>query len=554
MKFRKVVSVALIAAFLQLSVSCVSTRQRSPNELKGPKTYKVVRVLKKSGETIEFGKDRPAYLRGDEIRTSGEIRLAAEQVRQEKQGDTYILTTKSGHTYRSPWVQRSGMYLIIQAPPTEPIPLSDVSMVWTRQGNGVGTALVVLGGIVAATGIAALIVMLTKESCPFLYADDGTEFRLEGELYSGAVFKGLERRDFLKLHSLAATPEGYRLKIANEADETQYTDELTLIAVDHPKDIDVYAGSDGVIHTVRSPEAPLAAEDFEGKDFTASVSAADGRMWSSNPVGKDPEDPANWKSGLVLRFPKPPSAGQAKLVVRIGNTYWADFAFGKFFGLKVPAMQPWYQKVGADAGVRAKGERLMTEQGLGLKVQVQGRNGWRDAGFFYPTGPFGIQDDVLTVPLESTPDDVLTVRLQGGTFFWMIDYAAVDYSPDLPVDAQALSPAKALDDSGKDIRASLLRTDADYFVMPEPGNHAFVTFPAPPARPGMERSLLLRTSGYYTMHPRDQDAFDLEKLLAIRQNPDLFLKFSLQEMQRQILAATAPAGAPVKSAARRDRP
>lgn len=555
MKHRRPISIFLILAFLQLTMSCMSTKTRSPEQVSsGTKVYNVVRVLKKSGETVDFGKDNPAYLVGREIRSSREIRLAAKGLRIEKQGDVYIVTTKSGITYRTSEVKQTEDYYIIKGESTPPIPLSDVSMVWTRESNDLGTALVVVGVIAGVLGVVALIVALTKESCPFLYASDGTEFNLEGELYSGAIFKGIERRDYLKLHALKAGPDGYRLKIANEADETQYTDELTLLAVDHPREVDVYAGSDGLIHTIQSPVAALGAEDFEGTDFTRAVSAADGRMWSSNPAGKDPENPANWRSGLILRFPRPPAANKAKLVVRIGNTYWADYAFGHSLGLLGGMMPTWYQKTGQDPDIRAKADKFLSDQGVGLKVQVQGKEGWRDAGFFYPTGPFGIQDDIMVLPLDGTPDDSLTVRLQGGTFFWMIDYAAVDYYPDRSVDVQALAPYEAVDDGGRDIRPSLARTDGDYFVMPKPGNYAFVKYPAPPLKSGLERSFLLKSSGYYTIHPREDGPPNVLKLLAIQQNPDLFLKFALQDIQKQIAAAANPKGVPAKEAAREKRP
>jgi hypothetical protein len=555
MKQRRLISGFLVLAFLQLTISCVSEKTRSPQQVSsGTKVYKVVRVLKKSGETVDFDKDNPAYLAGSEIRSTREIGLPLHGVKIEKQGDVYIVTSESGKTYRTSEVKQTENYYIIKGESITPIPLSEVSLVWTRESNTLGTVLIVAGGIIVA-GVGLLIIALaTKKSCPFLYTSDGTELNLEGELYSGAIFKGIERRDYLKLHALKPGPDGYRLKIANEAEETQYTDELTLLAVDHPREFDVYAGSDGIIHTVQSPVAALAAEDFEGTDFTRAVSAVDGRMWSSNPAGKDPENPANWRSGLTLRFPRPPAANKAKLVVRIGNTYWADYAFGHSLGLLGGMMPAWYQKTGQDPDIRAKADKFLSDQGVGLKVQVQGKEGWRDAGFFYPTGPFGIQDDIMALPLDGTPDDSLTVRLQGGTFFWMIDYAAVDYSPDRPVDVQALAPYEAVDDGGRDIKPSLARTDGDYFVMPKPGNYAFVKYPAPPLKSGLERSFLLKSSGYYTIHPREDGRPDVLKLLAIRQNPDLFLKFALQDIQKQIAAAANPKSEPAKDSARAKRP
>jgi hypothetical protein len=277
-------------------------------------------------------------------------------------------------------------------------------------------------------------------------------------------------------------------------------------------------------------------------------------MWCSNPIDKDPENPANWKSGLILRFPQPQAAETAKLVVRIGNTYWADYAFGHFLGMMGDMMPTWYQSKEGDPLIREKAEKFMSDQGIGLKIQVLGNEGWRDEGFFYPTGPFGIKDDIMVLPLKDTPDNVLTVRLQGGTFFWMIDYAAVDYSEDYAVNVQALAPYEALDHNGRDVKQSLLGADGDYFAMPEPGNYATVIFPAPPIKPGLERSLFMQSTGYYTIHPRREVQPDLIRLLAIQQNPDLFLKFSLEELQKRIANASNWKNGPAKVIAGEKRP
>jgi len=285
-----------------------------------------------------------------------------------------------------------------------------------------------------------------------------------------------------------------------------------------------------------------------GVPFTAAVASADGTMWSSNPFDKDPENPAHWTSGLVARFAKPATARTAKLVVRIGNTFWADTVFARLFGLMGTSWQPWYQKVGRDPAIRDKTYRFMSDQGVGLKVELQTANGWRDAGFFHPTGPFGVKDDILELDLADAPGDELVVRLRGGTFFWTVDAVNVDYSADVPVRVQALAPLAATDGAGLDVRQALIAADDVHFAMPEPGNFALVRYAAPPPAAGLERSLLLRSRGYYTIHPTpSQAAPDLATLLAIRQRPELFLKYSLAELQK-MARPHADLGAPVRPA------
>ncbi len=564
MKNKKFVSVLVIVAFMQLTVSCVihKTTQHTPEGLsRGPGIKSpIVRVLMKSGETLEFGKKNPGYIVGGAIVRTGLTQTVKTGGSAEigREGDLYVIKTGSGQTYRTKSysldAKRGQVTITLQE--NMPIPLSDVEMIWTRQTDGGMTALATLGGIaLGAVGILGIIA-LTKESCPFLYSHDGSEFALEGELYSGAILPEIERGDVLKLHHLSPVRGRYLLKIANEAMETQCTDELTLLAVDHPSDVDVFAGPDGRVRTVRRPlTGPTSATDFDGKDFTAIASASDGRMWSSNPFGRDPEDPASWTSGLVLSFPRPAEAARAKLVVRIGNTDWADLVFGRFFGAMGTLAQPWLRSVGRDPAVREKTERFMREQGIGLRVQVRAVDGWRDAGFFNPTGPFGIKDDIMELDLDGVPGRTLEIRLQGGTYFWMVDRAVVDYSDDVPVGIQTLAASEAVDETWKDVREALRAADGAYFTMPEPGGYALVKYAAPPVEPGLERSFLLRSKGYYTIHPKGEAGKpDVAKLLAIRANPALFLKFSLQEFLKTVSARAADVPPAKEGATREERP
>ena len=456
-----------------------------------------MRVMKTSGEIVEFPEKNPGLIAGDAIHSS---------------------SSKS-------------------------IPLSEVELIWIKETDVTLSTVASLGAVAGIVGgtflVIGLIIALTKESCPFLYADDGTGFRLEGELYSGAIFKQIERADYLKLHYLAEKQGGYTLKIANEAQETQYTDELTLLVVDHPKDTGVFVGSDGLMHTIQKPLRATSAKDSKGTDFTATLTAPDGRMWSSSPFHRNPDNPEDLKPGIILEFPKPSDAEKAKLVVRIGNTYWADSVFSRFFGAMGFMMKSWYEQANQNPKIKEKAENFLKERGVGLRVQLMNEGKWEDVGFFYPTGPFGIQDDILEFPIDKTVTNTLTVKLDGGTFFWMVDYAAVDYSADCPVEIHGLAPEEAIDENGQNVMGFLLRSDDSYYAMPKPGNYAVLKFPVPPRRPGAERSFILKSEGYYNVHSREEGTPDLQTLLALQQNPDNFLKFSLREFAKTFQSSRA---------------
>jgi hypothetical protein len=547
---KKIISIFTLVAFLIFLQSCTvySTKKVTPDVAaqKQGRYIRVLRVMKTSGEIIQFSEKDPAYVQNDVIigptMETETVIIEKDRIKRiQKKGKKFIITTKDEKTYIVPTHKYLEANLAVEVPKSVSILLSEVQLVWIKEKDPGLSTLASLGATVGVIGVVFLgmlaIWALTKESCPFLYAQGPSDFELEGELYSGAIFKGIERTDYLKLHHLEEANASYLLKIANEAQETQYTDELTLLAVDHPKNMSVFAGSDGVIRTIRNVVPPISARDLKGREFREAVAAPDGLMWSSNPFDKNPDNPEDLRAGIVIQFPKPRDAERAKLIVRIGNTYWADYAFGRFLGLFGSMMKAWYEQTELDPQIKAKADNFMREQGLGLRVQLVNEGKWEDIGFFYPTGPFGIQDDILEFPVEAISSDLLTVKLDGGTFFWMIDYTAVDYSADVPVEIHALSAQEAVDETGKDVKEALLQSDDRYYVMPAPGNYAVLKYPVPPRNPDLERSFFIKSEGYYNIHPREQGPPDFETILAIRQNPDNFLKFSLLEFRKTVRAS-----------------
>ena len=135
------------------------------------------------------------------------------------------------------------------------IPLDSIALVEVREPNAAATALAVVG---AGTGVG-IFIALTKSperppsnSCPFVYSFDGERYRLDSETFAGAAAKGLDRTDYDNLEHLQPVGGLYRLRLVNERPETQYTDELKLIVVDHPPGTQVIPDRAGKVHVTVS--------------------------------------------------------------------------------------------------------------------------------------------------------------------------------------------------------------------------------------------------------------------------------------------------------------
>jgi hypothetical protein len=410
--------------------------------------------------------------------------------------------------------------------------VGDVDSVTVRNMSAGLTIAACAGGCVLICAALVGIIALTKESCPLVYARIGAETELEGELYSGAVFRGLERRDLLKLYRLKTSGGRCALDLSNEADETQYTDELTLLAVDHPRGTEVLPDCSGGIRTVSNPVPPKSAIDGKGADALDLIRHADGRVWIADPFGRDAERDGDLQDGLTLRFPVPAGAERAKLAVRIGGSWLADYYLKDMMASFGSLQEVWNRSMDENPKTAERALGFMKREGLALNVSVMRNGRWEETGFFYPTGPVTFQDEMMVLSLDGVGDD-LAVRLSGGVLFWMIDRAAVDFTDDAAIRGHELPPASAKASDGTDAAELLASADDRYFAMPNTGDRVRVEFAVPPESPGLERSYIVRSEGYYTIHPPAKGIPNLAKLLEFRRDPHGFSRNTLKQFWKR---------------------
>lgn len=132
-------------------------------------------------------------------------------------------------------------------------------------------------------------------SCPYLYAWNGKQFEFVTDLLWNAPL-GLQLAEgvlapprdweYVKIpgESLAAKDGHYVLQITEELWEAVYFDEVKLIAVDHPAEVEIYSNekvgppalAEHKIHTVRQPRTPIAGRNQAGRDLLPALARADG--------------------------------------------------------------------------------------------------------------------------------------------------------------------------------------------------------------------------------------------------------------------------------------
>ncbi len=465
-RHRRPIAVLVGLALLPMLSGCTSTRRVEtpvpvdptfPGE-EALKSEEIVAVTTAEGEYIEF--DAPAALANDTVRA-----LVASQPRA--------------------WA------------------LADLDRVWVegteRRFSAVKTIGLVVGVTLAAGALAFLIVLAAKESCPFVYSWDGTRYVFDAEPYGGAISRGLERDDYSELEHLVPDENGlYRLMITNEVQETQYTNFLELLVVDHPPETRVVFDEAGRLYGLSDPVPPKTAVDGDGRDLIRWLERTDGVIWEPMPA---PPGEAQLDD-IVLTFDRPQDTETAYLLANVATGLWGSHMKREFLLLLGPSLDDWFASVDRDPVVnRQLGTWASTQQLYWLSIMVEEATGWEERGRIIGGGPFIAEDRVVPVDVSRAAGPELRLRLRPTRGFWALNSFAVDYDAATDLSARPIAPVRAHDgDDADDVLATLLAVDDAYYVMPAPGDYGFVDFPAPAARAGYERTLFLHTRGYYRQH------------------------------------------------------
>jgi len=148
---------------------------------------------------------------------------------------------------------------------------------------------------------------------------------------------------------------------------------------------------------------------------------------------------------------------------------------------------------------------------------------------------------VVPLDVSRVRGDSLRIRIRPPRGFWALNALAVDYTPDQPVTVTTLHPRTAAEPNGTDIRPLLAAADTLYHAMPQTGDRALVSFdaPAPPA-PGIERTVVLHSRGYYRLHLAPAGAPDLATVRRVLDVPGAAAEYSASLYQAWPMAHRAP--------------
>lgn len=419
-----------------------------------------------------------------------------------------------------------------------------------------------IGPVVIPIGVIAIIAALT--SCPYVYTYGSDGYILTGEMYGGAIYPALERNDYMQLPEAAVFKDKVKLKLSNELKECQHTNLVELLLVSHPAGSQAYADKYGNILTTCDEKPPISAITTGGFEFTNQLIKKDLDCFLFNE-----ENAKSSVNELILSFKIPidltngnhnidnhnidnlkndnlnnnnlntATSNTAKLVVNAKNSLWADYAFNEFYSL----MGTYYPKWNAQQKEldKQKLTRQMLDQDTPLSVYLETESGWKFVDFYNFTGPIAARNMILQVDLSQaklSPSNTIRLKLVSGFLFWELDYAAMDFSENLPVTSSVIKATSAVDEQGTDVLATLSGDDNRYLVQPDIGNEVLISFdiisPANTSPENMspantsventtpvlnitnENTLFLHSKGYYEKNAEYTGNPNWFKLLALK--------------------------------------
>jgi hypothetical protein len=547
---KKTIAVITLPAFLVFSVSCFRVRrirqERYDESRVGELVHtEIAAVQTKAGETFEFPKGHRAGVQGNAVvgEALKSIEIGQNDVKRRvlgRKGKIISLTTTEGTTYEVVRFTEDKEKIILEGYTTVSIPLSEIQLVWVRRVDPgltlVANAAAIAGVMLVFSVISAIAAQNSVQnpyssgSCPFIYSFDGEQYVLDAEPYGAAVCQALKRTEWASMDNLREVGGQYRVRVANELDETQYTDEIKLIAVDHSGGVKVAPDTMGRFHTFAQPVAPFRAYDQNGRDIRVFVSENDRSFWVSGVDGRDPDKDTDLRDELILEFPRPAGVTRAKLLANAWTTMWGSIVAKNFLELRGRTLPEWYAEVNhRGPAYNQVLNWYMNEELYLLKVWVETEDGWKVKGMINGGGPAVSKDKAYILDIGDVRGGSLKIKLRPPVNFWMLNYLAVDYGEDTTVKTTEISATKAVDGTGRDVLAKIAAADNNFLVAQDRGEWAEIAFPAPPRSAGLERTLFVKASGYYDIHLDATGEPQDELLSRIAGEPGFAARYALKE-------------------------
>jgi hypothetical protein len=388
--------------------------------------------------------------------------------------------------------------------------LDDISIVQTSKSNIMGSFLTdATIGVLAVAAIGALdgsgptananIIYPSSGgdgSCPFVFTNDGSGYRFESETFAGAICQGMELANLEPLKYLKPINGEYNLALANQLQESEHVNEISLLAIDHPSGTEIIPDCNGQIHTISNPMPPFSAISFSRDNVLELINKADNQFWGNLYQNSNSSfNNNNPLNGIICEFERPPESQTAKLVLNMKNSGLGYFGLEKIHSLEGPNRMNWIYKLNSDVNERNRLKAwMMREGGLHVSLLVDGE--WISQGSVPLVGPKTEAEKIVLVDLSQCHENSIKIKIESTPDLWLIDAVAIDYSTDANISVSVPKLCNAVTQNGQNVAEMISNPDSLYYSM-LPGDYALLSFGEVPQSKDMDRTFLLKSQGFY---------------------------------------------------------
>ncbi len=365
-------------------------------------------------------------------------------------------------------------------------------------------------GTASFTALAAIGTFLAIAcGCPHVHTYDGDTYRFNSGMFTGAVAPKLERFDYKLLPDPFPRSDTYHMMITSDENEKQYINNMELMVVNHDKNTSILPDQSGRIYTISSPQLPISISNDSGDDISYITSSQDDFSYNFSSIAE------SGFSNVYATFKTDEQKQNGKLILTLNNTLWGGYVYDKFSNLF-----GWYHDNWVKKNQRKTSEEMkqdIKEQGITLTVSVKTDEKWNDIETIELVGDATYNTLVIPIDKKWITDAPLEIRLQSGFMFWQIDYLALDNTPEKPLEISVPELKVIHEGQSAEIKTAIDYDDNNYLQHISKSDSTYIEFEGLVSKENMERTLILKSKGYYTTNPEKEGKLHLAELMKLKQ-------------------------------------
>lgn len=379
------------------------------------------------------------------------------------------------------------------------VPTSDIALLETNKPMGqyeterIGALVGNFVGNLAVTFYCLVNPKACFGSCPTFYRDPNLKLHYaDAEGFSSAILPSLEYEDIDDIGTVNASSADFRLTMKNEAFETHYIKNISLLYIPLDENQKVIQTVDNQFY-ISTQTIPLLQAKAQSGTVTDVLSKNDADEY----FALADKNNLLTKEEVILEFKTEKELEQVGLSLGFRQSLMSTFLFYHLIA-----------QLGNEASDYAfrfnKNKQLQKLAKLDLgKIEVllwnEQKQRWDAQGGFEETGPIAINKQTLLLSNQNEKTKNWKIKLKMTQGCWRVDFAELNVLNN-QTEPEEIKPKKLLVNNSENITKLNQLNDENAYLIHFPGNQADLHFELP----NKNGHLFLKSKGYYTEWLREE--------------------------------------------------